>query len=177
MKLIKYFRPIIFAAVLTTAKANPTYTVVTGYGTFDLTTVNTSFAADSAVLEAMPWWGNVGLTYALSSTLNGQYGYDGSNLAVFAIGSAGNFAPAVDLNGNPVVNFGTAIAVNTNNPAIPYPYISDEDQGEVLPYVVLTSAVSAVPDTSSTLVMLSFALGCGAILRRRTARSIKRAGS
>jgi hypothetical protein len=173
MKLLKYLLPIICGAFLPTVKADPVYTIVTGYGTYQITTETTSFAANAALLESMPWWGNVGLTYALSSTLNAEYGYNGTNLAVFAIGPAGGFAQAVDLNGNLVIDYSQAIAVNTNNPAIPYPYISDENPQDILPYVVLAGSSSSVPDTSSTLFMLSFALASGVLMRRQIARFFK----
>lgn len=149
-------------------RADPIYTLVTGDGTFEVTVDTTSFSADSAVLENTPWWNNLDLTYALSSTLYRDYGYDGANLAVFATAPATDYSQAVDVYGNPVLDYSQAIAVNTNNPGIPKPYISDENPDTVLPYVVLTSQVSSVPDTSSTLLMLGLALVCGVILRRRT---------
>ena len=81
----------------------------------------------------------------------------------------------MDLNGHPPTDYSQAIAVNTNNPAIPYPYISDENPGDVLPYAVLADTSSSVPDTSSTWLLVSFALACGVVVRRKTARFFKSA--
>jgi len=57
--------------------------------------------------------------------------------------------------GNAVLDYSQAIAVNTNNPAILYPYISDEDPSAVLPYVVLESQVSSVPAKEVVSVVTS----------------------
>jgi len=175
----RYLLPILCGALLSTAKSIPIYTVDIGGTDYELTTDTTSFAADSTLLASMPWWGNVGLTYAFSSTLNRDYGYDGTDLAVFAIGPVGNFSfqQTTDVYGNPISDFSQAIAVNTNDQYIPFPYISDEDPNDIVPYAVLVSPSSSVPDTSSTFLMLGFALACGAILLRQTTRTRSQTGS
>ena len=112
-------------AFLAFAKLANAVPVTVGSDTYDITTITTTFAADSAELMAQPWWGDYDLAGDFALALGSALGFPN----VLPIGS---FGPLFAYNSQAGYFFGLPLTAPTD-------------------FTFTFAVVSSVPDSASTL--------------------------